>query len=158
MMVREETPVSHEPRAWWSSLCGTGTPVDRANTRRLNWASLLGVVVMLGAMVIKERYDGNLTIAVSALVAMAAAWIPIVRAYLRFLRETDELTRLIQTQAMAVGFGTGIVMTIMGEFVGTVAGLAPAAWNVPLKLLQPTLGMVVAFMATTLVLHRRYSR
>jgi len=157
MMVEEEPVVPRESRAWWSGFSGMGTPTDRANTRRLNWASLVGIVVMLAAMMIKERYDGDLTIALAALVAMAVAWIPIVRAYLRFLRETDELTRLIQTQAMAVGFATGIVMIIMGEFIGTVAGLTPA-WDVPLKLLNPVLAMSVAFMVTTLVLHRRYSR
>jgi branched-subunit amino acid ABC-type transport system permease component len=158
MMVKEEPVVSRESRAWWSGFCGTATPVDRANTRRLNRAALVWTVVTLASLVAKERYDDQLAIAVGALVLTAVAWIPVVRAYLRFLRGTDELTRLIQTQAMAVGFATGIVMTVMREFVDSVAGLASAAWDVPLKLLHPNLGMVVAFMVTTLVLHRRYSR
>jgi hypothetical protein len=55
-------------------------------------------------------------------------FIGLLRAYLRFVRGTDELQRLIQLQALAVGFGAGILLLVhweLFEFLGA-PGMDPS--------------------------------
>ena len=59
--------------------------------------------------------------------AIAVALVPVVvgflalAAYLRFLRQADEMTRRMQLEGLAIGFGAGIVFT-MGYPVLETAG------------------------------------
>ena len=159
MMARERTVESH---GWWKSVCGTSTPADARNNRRLLVASIVWVACFLAALMVMERYgDDSLAVSVAAFAVAAVAWIPVVRAYLRFLRETDELTRLIQMQAMATAFGLGLLAVLLGRFIERIAGLLPDPLIGPLQLvdiLNPAMVMTVGFVATTVVLHRWYSR
>jgi hypothetical protein len=159
-MTKGET--RRESQSWWQPFCGTSTPADLRNNRRLLVASIVWVACFLASLMVMERY-GDLSLAVSsaALAVAGVAWIPVVRAYLRFLRETDELTRLIQMQAMAVGFTSGLLAILLGRFIERIASFLPDRLVGPVELadiLNPAMVMVVAFMATTIVLHRWYSR
>ena len=161
MKIRESTSAS-ESHAFWQAFCGTSTPIDARNSRRLALATLVWVITFLGSLTAMERYgDTSLAVSTVALVVAGAAWIPVVGAYLRFLRETDELTRLIQMQAMAVGFTSGLLMILLGRFIERVAGFLPDPLIGPVQLVDffnPVVVMCAAFMTTALVLNRWYSR
>ena len=161
MKMRESTLTS-ESHGWWQAFCGTSTPNDVRNNRRLGLASLVWVLAFLGSLIVMERYgDNSLAVSTTALVVAVLASVPVVGAYLRFIRDTDELTRLIQMQAMAVGFATGLLMILLGRFIERIATFLPGTLLGPLELVDifnPALVMCVAFMTTTFVLHRWYSR
>jgi drug/metabolite transporter (DMT)-like permease len=107
-----------------------------------------------------ETYgDENLTVATAALAAAALAWIPVVWAYLRYLREADELMRMIHVQAMAVAFSVGFCFVLLDAFLVRIASLMPES-PMAVKLLSVAnpLLMAFAFSFTIFVLQRRYSR
>ena len=86
------------------------TPRDRRNGwRYAGWAFLWMLSMMAVTLVLKRT-------GLSGPVAWAMTVVPIVlsfvvlRAYLRFLREADELTRRIQFEAIAFGFGVGVLV------------------------------------------------
>jgi hypothetical protein len=159
-MTKRET--TRDAQSWWQPFCGTSTPADVRNNRRLLVASIVWVGSFLASLIVMERYgDDSLAVSSAALAVAAIAWIPVVRAYLRFLRETDELTRLIQMQAMAVGFTSGLLAILLGRFIERMASFLPDPLFGPVQLvdvLNPAMVMTVAFMVTTVVLHRWYSR
>lgn len=148
--------------SWAQVYCRTDTPADRRNGRRIAATSLLWVAAFLGSLMVMTRYgDSSLAISSAALVVAAVAWIPVVRSYLRFLRETDELTRLVQMQAMAVAFAAGLLAGLLDRFVVQIAGFLPSSLIGPLEftdLFNPVLVMCGAFTITSLVLQRWYSR
>jgi len=93
--------------AWVS--CEASGPRDRRNQRRMLGASLVWVLAFLGAtLVIKKELlaAGPLLWGVAAIPGVLG--VAVVLAYGRFLQETDELERLIQLQALALGFGGGL--------------------------------------------------
>lgn len=91
--------------AW---LCGDTTPRDWPNMRRLLWLMFAWAVTFAGGAQLVRR-----EIMPTGAIAWIAAAIPMVLAVFvliafgRFLRETDELNRRIQLQALALGFGGG---------------------------------------------------
>jgi hypothetical protein len=145
----------------WKQLCGfEGTPTDRRNMRLVNICAVVWVLVFLVSLKLMETYgDDSLTISAAALIAAALAWVPLVWAYLRYLREADELLRMIHVQAMAVAFSAGFCVVLLDRFLGRVASLMPQS-AVALKLVEVAypMVMVVAFTVTVVVLQRRYSR
>lgn len=95
---------THESsRAWW---CVHTTPRDWRNARRLLWLLAVWAVSFVGgAQVISRELvpPGPVSWVVAALPAVLTVFVLI--AYGRFLRETDELQRLIQLRSLALGFG-----------------------------------------------------
>jgi len=134
----------------------------RAQQSALALAAVVWVLAFLASLIVVERYgDDSLAVSSVALVVAGVAWVPIVGAYLRFLRETDELTRLIQMQAMAVGFASGLLTILLGRFIERLASFLRDPLFGPVQLVDitnPAMVMCVTFMATTLVHNRRYSR
>jgi hypothetical protein len=161
-MTAKENTMTRETSSWWQAFCGTSTPVDVRNIRRVNLASLVWVLAFLASILVMKRFgDDSLAVSSAALFAAVAASVPLVHAYLRFLRETDELTRLIQMQAMAVGFASGLLTILLGGFITRIESFLPDPLVGPVQLtdlLNPAIVMCVAFMATAIVLHRWYSR
>lgn len=106
-------------RGWLTSHCSTER--DRQNERRFAWSALAWGVALVGSSLLVERDivtgAGRWVLAVAVAAAAAAA----ILAYVRFLRGADELTRRIQTQGMAAGFGAAVIV-MMGwpalELVG----------------------------------------
>lgn len=145
----------------WKQICGAdGTATDRRNMRIVNLCCVVWVVVFLVSLQLMETYgDDSLAISSAALVAAALAWVPVVWAYLRYLRQADELMRMIHVQAMAVAFTVGFCLVMLDRFLERVAGLMPQP-TVAAKLVEtasPIL-MAASFAVTVFVLQRRYSR
>jgi len=101
-----------------SKACG-GTPIDRRNNWRIvAWTLAWAVGLTVASFTLKGRIfhvaAGSLSSWVLALVPVVL-FVGVLAAYLRFLRQTDELQRLIQLQALAVGFGAGILLLMHWE-------------------------------------------
>lgn len=108
--------------AW---LCGDTAPRDWRNLRRLLWLMFAWAVTFVGgAQLIRREImpTGAIAWLAAALPTVVAVFVLI--AYGRFLRETDELNRRIQLQALALGFG-GVWLIIAGYRVFELLG-APA--------------------------------
>lgn len=83
---------------------------NRANERRVNRFAILWAASMIGVAAAIAFLD----------LPQAANWalalLPILfglfcqRAYLKLLREVDEMLRQTQLEAMAAGFGTGVIV------------------------------------------------
>ncbi len=159
-MMKEST--ARESNSWWQHVCGTWTPTDARNNRRMAMAALVWVVCSLASLAVMERYgDDSLAVSSATLLVAGIAWIPVVQAYLRFLRETDELTRLIQMQAMAIAFASGLLAILLDRFIARVASFLPDPLFGPVQLVDivnPAVVMCVGFMTTIFVLHRWYAR
>lgn len=113
-------------RMSWSEMvkCASGTEADRKNQyRMLGWMAAWGVSYIGGTAIL--RLD-DLSSAVqwgTPVLALILAVATLV-AYLKFLREADELTRKIQMDGMAVGCGMAVVVTLgyqMFEWAGAPA-------------------------------------
>lgn len=94
--------------SFWKLLCGDTTPRDRRNLLRLAallaaWsAAFVGGIALIEGDVVP---DGPIAWGLAALnLALAVA---ALLAYVRYLREADELQRRIHLQALALGFGGG---------------------------------------------------
>jgi hypothetical protein len=144
----------HRP-GWIGRMFGDcGTAADRRNQYvYLLWMAGWMAVYTLAAQTLR----GNLGLpALTGWAATAAALAPnlaalgVLRAYLRFLREADELTRMIQVQSLAIGFGSWFFWTLSWQLLDD-AGFAPPAddW----MLMFPLAAMAIGQLALT----RRYS-
>tara|TARA_B100000029_G_scaffold441264_1_gene458947 strand:+ start:187 stop:678 length:492 start_codon:yes stop_codon:yes gene_type:complete len=93
------------PWAWLAN--GVGTRADRQNHLRITaWSIAWVVAILIAGSVLRGELgptvEGNLVWMIAAAPNLVA--LGVIRAYLRFFRETDELVRLIQLQSMALGF------------------------------------------------------
>ena len=137
--MKEDTPAS----AW--VLCFGATPRDRRNERRvagicLAWAlSLTG-----GTFLIKNDLlpAGPIPWLVAALPSVVAVFL--LLSFGRFLREADELQRLIQLQALALAFGGGF-FAICGYAQFEKLG-APAVNTLDFLAVMPLLYVVGIFL------------
>lgn len=119
--------VSDEPASRFAFINNCmGTKADRRNQYRFciwlfAWAlSHVGFTFILKEDIVSDGSQSWLVITVSALLAAQA-----VRSYLRFLRETDELTRLIQLEGLAFGFTAGAAFALLYSL------LLEAGWSDP---------------------------
>ena len=127
-MNAERTEMETEPRRpWFSWGChGFLSERDRRNLRRYNaWVFAFALAFVTSVALLTKTSLGE-----AAAVAWIVALVPdvlgvmAVRAYVRFLREADELVRKIHLEATALGFGAGVVF-ILGYSLAELAG-APA--------------------------------
>jgi hypothetical protein len=127
--------------------------------RLVNICSLAWVLVFLGSLKLMETYgDESLTVSAVALAAAALAWVPVVWAYLRYLREADELIRMIHVQAMAVAFCAGFCVVLLDRFLARVVILGQSPLAAKLLEVASPMVMVFTFTATLVILQWRYSR
>ncbi len=93
---------------------GFYTVRDARNQRRANFWLFAATLAYLGATA-ALRWRASLPAALPWLLAGLTALLAIVavRSFLVFLRAADELLRKIQTEALALGFGTGAVFSIL---------------------------------------------
>lgn len=131
------------------SLCGDLTANDRRNVMRYN-AWLLGwMVLWAGALLLvaKAGLSGPAAWALAALTVVPG--VVGVRAYIRFLREADELLRKIQLESLAVAFGVGVLFMMSWRLFERLG--APK-----LDLNDPVLVMFVVWAAAQWWNARRY--
>ena len=114
--------------AWLSN--GLGTAADRRNQALfIAWSFAWMLCFTAAAQTLKGNFSG-LGLEVEGLAAYVVAVLPNVLAvgallaYLRFLRMADELTRLIQLQGLAVGFGVLFFLSMGWELI-EAAGAGP---------------------------------
>ncbi len=122
---RDATDVYQTRRASpseWLASC-VGTAADRRNqVRFVAWS----FAWMLGFTAAAQTLKGNLSglgLEVDGWAAWVVAVLPnvlavgTVLAYVRFLRMADELTRLVQLQGLAVGWGATVVFLLNWELL-----------------------------------------
>ncbi len=93
--------------SFWAR-CGGATPRDRRNMTRLLLTLFAWAVLFVGvSQAIKRELlpVGPISWALAAVPTVAGIFV--LFAYGRFIREADELQRLIQLRALALGFGAG---------------------------------------------------
>lgn len=101
---------------------------DRRNARLATWLLALWAVVFLGTLFALDRGlipAGPLSVG-AALVPCGLAIVAVL-AYMRFLRQADELHRKIQFEAMSLGFAAGFVASFASRLFAEVGwtGLEP---------------------------------
>ena len=97
-----------EKESLWER-CAGSSPRDRANQRRIVWTTLAWAVAFVGvSWAIKHDVLAKGPLLWALAVVPAVLGFAVVFAYSRFLREADELQRLIQLNALALGFGGGL--------------------------------------------------
>ena len=110
-------------RTWWERFtCSADvTERDRRNSRIVNYWAFSWMAVWVGATFLIK---GELVTGEATLMALALApnilGVATVRAYIRFLREAEELQRKVQLDALAVGFGVGMVAIVGLELLGDI--------------------------------------
>lgn len=128
-----------------SEACGDTTPRDRRNLRWVLWVFVGWAVVFLGVtLVIRKELlpTGPLLWLLATLPAIIA--IGGIAAYVRFLRQADELQRVIHLRAMALGFGAvWLVNTCYPPFERLGAPVIDAGLLVVVMGLAYAFGMVL---------------
>jgi predicted membrane-bound spermidine synthase len=144
--------VERDKISWWQHVLEhSGSESDRRNQYRfLRWAAAWAVSFVGASWLLRAAdvgLDGWTVWAVAVapnLLAVAAG-----AAYVRFLREADELIRRIQLEALAIGFATAL-------FVGLGYALLEHAGAPELGVGNLTVVMMVAFALGGLVGLKRY--
>ncbi len=89
------------------------TPRDGRNVRIVNaWALALGIAFVAGTILVSQKLVPP-PIGWALPAATAICGIGMLRAYVVFLREADELLRKIQIEGLALGFGVGAVFMLV---------------------------------------------
>jgi ABC-type Co2+ transport system permease subunit len=124
---------------------------DLRNQRRfLLWALAWAFTFVAVALEIKRKWlPFGVTLAGVTLDALLGA--ATVLAYYRYLRDTDELRRKIEVEALAVAFGIGVFGGLT-YWLLTVSGAVPA-----LGFAYVFSGMVITYSVGVLIGRRRYS-
>ena len=136
----------HNQESFWVR-CGFASGGRRRDEMRFAGMTLAWAISFTGCtFLIKSDLlpGGPIPWVVAALPSVAAVIVLI--AYVRFLRQADELQRIIQLQALAVGFGGGF-FAICGYSLFELLG-APATDNVDIMTLMPlfyVLGMLIGW-------------
>lgn len=152
-MTTEMTGARSEPESgWWQKMtcAGSMTPTDRRNSRRFTiW--LLSWAVCVAAATISLAAEGGPGGPLAWVVAIVPDLVGVgaLLAYVRFLRQADELLQKIQLEGLAFGFGVGVVVA-MGYRLLERAG-APR-----LDIDDPVVLMMFAWALGQFLARRRY--
>ncbi len=137
----ETRPESRRP--WFSWGChGYLSERDRRNLRRYNaWVIAFTLAFVTSVALLTKTSLAEATAAgwVVALVPDVLG-VMAVRAYVRFLREADELVRKIHLEATALGFGIGVVFTL-GYSLAELAGAPTIDLPVPVAVMLAMAGV-----------------
>ena len=108
-MMPTAAATEREPKSSLWSCLALATPHDRRNLRRVNFALFAWAVAFVGVTALL-RY-GALEGAAAWIAAIAPTTMSFIaiRRYVTFLREADELLRLVSLEGLALGFGSGFV-------------------------------------------------
>lgn len=113
--MSEETQTHTLSAVWrYFATCRNATPKDRRNARRALWWLLAWAVSFVAVSFgLKEAWMSGSVARYAAVSLSIVIGLVAVLAYVRLVREADELQRKIQLEAMALGFG--------GAFLGNFA-------------------------------------
>jgi hypothetical protein len=142
---------SQPQRRWWTAfLCQDVTQEDRRNQYRFVVRCLAWAISFVAATFILEARE--LSRAASLVVALVPTvlGVTVVWAYVTFIRHADELLRKIHMEALALGFGAGVIFMLSYR-------LFERAGAPELDISDPLLVMLLVWTAGQLVLTRRYA-
>ena len=97
---------------WWAAalLLRGQTEADDRNIKAFSlWCFLWAVGFALVVYLVKHFPDLLGPISWTLALVPIALGIPVMRAFLRYLREADEFTRKVQLEGIAMGFGAGFL-------------------------------------------------
>ena len=143
-MVQTADLDGSEHRSWRACILGA-TQTDRRNNRRFMIWCVLWALAFVGAGIAQRQLELDGVVAWIVAFVPALPAIGALAAYLRFLREADEMVRAIHLQALAWGFGAGVVVVIgvqLPEYPG-----APALRASDVLLAMMTTWMIAQFVA-----------
>lgn len=139
-----------ERAPWMLGMCGDYTERDQQNVQRFI-AAVLGWSVAFAVATFLLRYNRDSL----GVLAYAVAVIPTllgmvaISAYVKFVRDADELVRRVHLEALAVGFGVGMLF-MMGYRLFERVGAPKLDMN------DPLLVMTFAWTAWQIIAARRY--
>ncbi len=130
--------------------CADTTPRDQRNLRRMMWVLAAWAVLFLAATmgIKRELYPEGPVLWIVAALPMVAG-ILVVVAYARFLREADELQRVIHYQALALACGAGWLAVSLTAILEKMNALASGTD-------LTILAMAIAYSAWILIGQVRY--
>jgi hypothetical protein len=103
---------------WFGALKWEGMrEKDRANEKRVNSFAFVWVGFLMVATLLRYFTQVPEPVALALVLASMIPGFLLVKAYLKMLREADEMLRLMQYEALAVGFGAGIVCGFTAMFL-----------------------------------------
>lgn len=139
------------PAPWWAWGCSAELgPGDLTNYRRFLLLALAWVASLFLTVTGLDAWGEALgPVRYGVALVPTVVFLAVIGAFVRFLREADELTRKIQVQGMAVGFGAALVC-LLGYPVLEKVG-AP-----PLDLDLVILPMMLAYVVAVYRQQRRY--
>lgn len=135
---------------WWTS-CPGMRPGDRHNSLAFNWWLFGWMASWVGASIVFRQGLVASGVGVYA-VALAPNLLGLfaVAAFVRFIREADELLRKIHLEGLAWGFGIGALFMVGYRLLERTG--APK-----LDISDGMVAMFVAYAVATIVAARRYS-
>ena len=131
------------------SACSELRAIDRANQRRLNAALVGWAAVFLLSTAFAANGTAGSVGQIAATLAPITAGVPVVLLFARYLREADELTRLIELQAVAVAAGAVFLML-------PAAQVAQGALGINTFIDVPLVTLAVVYSGAATWLRRRY--
>lgn len=131
-------------------IAGDGTDVDRINGRRLVvWCIVLAVSLVAATWLLSSDSSPTGALAYAVATGVAVLGGAALLAYRRFLHGADELTRRIQLEGVAFGFGVGLLFTLLYPLFEHAG--APER-----SLADAATVMIFAYVAGVLLATRRY--
>ena len=151
-MENTESMVEQDKRRWWSNFGCSGTvsrsdakALSRINAIFLTWAFIYAGFI-LGWEWIRETIGAGVWL-VAAVPMALLGWG--ILTYARFLSHADELTRKIQLEAMATGFGASVFLLFAYDTAQRLAGFE-------IDLGDLTVMLVVVYVVAILLAQKRY--
>jgi len=118
-----------------------GTQRDRRNKiAQIRWSVAFSMSLVVSTVLLRAGVAGSAPLKWAIAVLPIALWVCWLSAYMRFLREADELVRRIHLEAIVVGFWTGT-----GFGIGY-----PLLEHAGLRALNPS--MTIAIMVAVMLL------
>jgi hypothetical protein len=108
-----------------STWCGDLTAIDRRNLWRFQgWAAAWAVVFTASALLIRRwpQLVPGLPVRVALIALTIALGVAMVLAFIRFLRDADELVRKIHLESLAIAFGATVVFVTTWRLVERAGG------------------------------------
>ena len=103
-----------QPSGLWKAVVAcSGTEADRRNQYRfVAWLAVWGVTFLGATWLLQNNENLGPTLAWSVAILPNLFSVAALFAYLKFLREADELVRHIQMEGLAFGFGAGVIFAM----------------------------------------------
>ena len=128
------------------------TERDRRNQWRFVWLSLAWAIAwVVASITIKHEWVGKGPAQLIIALLPTILGVGMLLAYAKFLREADELQRKIQLDALALGFGSGLVGSVLYRLLER-AGFVAAT-----DVSDAIIIMIVGYIAGILIGQRRYA-